>query len=105
MIYDITPSRVSHIASIFIILLLSAVSLQRTAVYKNNFRLWLDVVKKSPVKARPHNNLGRIYGEMKMWEQALKEVRTALSLNPDYAFAHSTLAHIYIENGMLDDAE
>ena len=65
----------------------------------------MDVVKKSLVKARPHNNLGRIYGEMKMWEQAIKEARTALSLNPDYAFAHSTLAHIYMEKGLLDGAE
>ena len=105
MIYDITPHRISHIAFIFITLLLSAMSFQRTGVYKDDFSLWTDVVKKSSLKARSHNNLGRIYGEMKMWEQALKEVRTTVSLNPEYAFAYATLAHIYIENGMLDDAE
>lgn len=105
MVYDITPSRISHTAFIFLIFLLSAMSFQRTAVYKNNFSLWMDVVKKSPLKARTLINLGLAYEANKMQEDAAKNYLLAASLYPEYAPAHSNLAALYYKKGLLDDAE
>lgn len=105
MIYDITPHRISHIAFIFITLLLSAMSFQRTGVYKNNFSLWMDVVKKSPVKARTLISLGLAYEANKMQEDAAKNYLLAARLDPGYAPAHSNLAALYYQKGLFDEAE
>lgn len=105
MIYDIIPNRISHTALIFITILLSAMSFQRTDVYKNNFSLWMDVARKSPVKARTLINLGLAYEANKMQEDAAKNYLLAARLDPGYAPTHSNLANLYHKKGLLDEEE
>jgi tetratricopeptide (TPR) repeat protein len=105
MIYDIIPSCLARTALIFIILALSALSFQRTGVYKNNFSLWMDVVKKSPLKARSISNLGLAYEANQMYENAYKSYFLAAGLYPAYAPAHSNLASIYYKKELFDEAE
>lgn len=105
MFYDITTHRISHIAFIFMTLFLSTMSFQRTDVYKNNFSLWMDVVKKSPLKARTLISLGLAYEANNMREDAMNNYLLAARLEPGYAPAHSNLAYIYYEKDMIDDAE
>lgn len=92
-------------AFICIILPLSLVSFQRLAVYKNEFTLWTDIVKKSSLKARPHNNLAAVYKDKKMLDYALNEYLLSIKLNPRYVPGHGNLASIYYEMGRLDEAE
>lgn len=88
-----------------IIPFLAFVSFQRIAVYKNEFTLWADVVKKSSLKARPHNNLAAAYKDKKMFNLALNEYMEAIRVNPGYAAGHGNLGSMYYELGRLDEAE
>ena len=99
------PLKLEMIFLTAIALLLSAMSFQRTDVYKNNFSLWMDVVKKSPVKARTLNNLGLAYEANKMQEDAAKNYLLAARLDPKYAPAHSNLSALYYQKGLFDEAE
>lgn len=95
----------STIAFICISFILSMTAFQRTGIYRDDFSLWQDAVKRSPFKARPHNNLGRAYEKKEMTDQAMKEYLEAISLNQRYMPSRSNLAGIYYKKAMLDDAE
>lgn len=84
---------------------LSAATLRRNALYKDEFTLWHDAVRKSPGNSRAHNNLGRAYEKKKMFEVAAGQYLESVRLNPYYAPSHSNLAVIYYGKGMLDYAE
>ena len=79
-----------------LILLLCLFTYKRNLLYEDEISLWSDTVHKSPLKARPHNNLGHAYAMSGEWEQALKEFRIAAQLNPDYALAQKNLRDAYL---------
>ncbi|OGX59651.1 MAG: hypothetical protein A2306_05635 [Omnitrophica WOR_2 bacterium RIFOXYB2_FULL_38_16] len=72
----------------FIVALFSLMTYQRNRVWKNNLTLWLDVVAKSPNKARGHNNLGAEYIRRGKYDLALVEANKTLELNPGYYKAY-----------------
>ncbi len=80
------------------------VTYQRNTVWKDDFSLWSDVVKKSPAKARPHNNLGVSYTEKSLIEKAIVETKEALRLKPDFINAHISLGNAYMKIGLTDMA-
>ena len=90
---------------IFIILVLfSFTTLNRNQIWKNDFSLWSDVVKKSSNKARPHNNLGRAYLTKKAFLQAFPYIKEALRINPYFSYAHYNLGIAYQGIGLYDKA-
>lgn len=91
--------------SLFIItVLLCLLSLQRNGIYQDKVRLWADVVKKSPLKARPYFTLGTAYKEKGDIDRAIECYRTAIRLKPDYVDAYNNLGIDYLEKGMIDEA-
>jgi tetratricopeptide (TPR) repeat protein len=97
--------RVEHavMAVLFIVLFFAA--FQRTLVWTDESTLWTDAVRKSPSKARPHNNLGRAYQDGEMIDRAAREFQEAIRISPRYAPAHSNMAGFYFKMGMWDRAE
>ena len=87
---------------ILLILLFSYWTYERSSIWGDPISLWMDAVKKSPFKARPHNNLGFAYQEKGRFNEAIKEHQKALAINPNYALAHYNLGLAYYEKGMLD---
>lgn len=79
-----------------LILLLCLFTYQRNLVYQDEISLWSDTVRKSPIKARPYNNLGHAYAMRGQWDRALQEFRTATQLDPDYALARKNLRDAYL---------
>ena len=78
---------------------------KRNLVWKDEVTLWEDVVRKSPRKARAHNNLGVYYHYMRGWlNEAIMEYETALKLKPDYAEAYYNRGNAYRSQGRLDEA-
>lgn len=59
----------------------------RNRVYSNQVTFWSDAVRKSPIKARTHNNLGYALYEAGELDAALREFRVALSLDPESSSA------------------
>jgi len=58
---------------------------ERNAVYSDRITFWQDCVKKSPHKARPHNNLGVALADEGYHDEAIKEYLAALQIDPHYS--------------------
>lgn len=71
---------------------------QRNLLYQDPLLLWSDAVKKSPNKARPHNNLGYAYSLHGDWDHAMDEFRTAARLDPDFILAQENLRDAYLRH-------
>jgi Tetratricopeptide repeat. len=69
---------------------------QRNLLYQDRLLLWSDAVRKSPHKARPHNNLGYAYALHDDWDHAIDEFRTAARLDPDFIVAQQNLRDAYL---------
>jgi len=65
---------------------------RRNLVWRSEETLWLDVIQKSPHKARGHNNLGAVYLEKKRYAEAIEEYRKAIALEPNHHNAHVNLS-------------
>ena len=92
------------IVMIVIVGLYSVGTITRNNIWKDNYTLWSDTVKKSPDIAEAHFNLGIAYKSRGQLDMAMAEYRTALRLKPDYAEAHNNLATAYAARGQLDMA-
>jgi tetratricopeptide (TPR) repeat protein len=69
---------------------------QRNRLYEDRLLLWSDAVRKSPNKARPHNNLGYAYSLHGDWDRAIEEFRTAAQLDHEYVLAQDNLRDAYL---------
>ncbi len=56
---------------------------ERNDIVRSDVHLWLDNVRKAPELSRPHINLGKHYYEAGMFEEAIREMKTAETLNRD----------------------
>jgi protein O-mannosyl-transferase len=68
----------------------------RNRIYGDEAAFWSDAARKSPLKARPHNNLGHAYLEAGEADRALAHFRTALSLDRDSVTAQRNLRRAWL---------
>ncbi|MGB5746979.1 MAG: tetratricopeptide repeat protein [Desulfobacterales bacterium] len=85
-------------------LVFSAWTYERNTIWSNAVSLWSDVVKKSPHKARPHNNLGNALKRQGKIEEAIAHFNKALQINPGYAKAHNNLGTALASQGKTEEA-
>jgi len=85
--------------------LLFAGTYQRNFIWKDEYTLWSDVLKKSPNKARAHFNLGDFYKNSGRYNEAESEWKISLRLEPKFSFAHSNLANVYFMKNEYEKAE
>lgn len=83
---------------------LSAASYLRNNVWTDEIRFWNDAVKKSPGKARVHNNLGYALYKKGETDGAVAHFKEAIALKPDFADAHYNLGTAYKDYGLMDEA-
>lgn len=86
------------------VMLLGLATYQRNSVWQDEITLWRDCVKKSPGKARCHNNLGRAYYKKEMFEEAELEYKSTLSLDPEYVHAYNNLGSVYASMERYEEA-
>jgi len=100
------PRAARSITIVFIILaaLYSLGTINRNKVWKDQFNLWSDTVRKSPDSAEAHNNLGNEYAAQGRMDSAVTEFQAALRLKPDYIEAYYNLGNEYAAQGQLDRA-
>jgi Flp pilus assembly protein TadD len=77
-----------------ILLVLAALTVARNQVYASEIALWEDTVRKSPNKARVHNNLGYAYHLAGRNQDALREYKAALRFDPQYIKARCNLERL-----------
>ena len=70
----------------------------RNLVWRDPVTLWEDNVAKAEGKARVHGNLGKAYLDAGRYEEAAREFRRMIELDPTFAGAYNNLAVIYIDH-------
>ncbi len=97
-------SSVQVVAPLCILLALMAVCFARNTVYQSATGLWEDAVEKSPGKARPHYNLGRLYSDERRNVEALREYRVAERLDPLDPVTHYNIGNVMLILGRGTEA-
>ena len=92
-------------ALLIVVVIFAAMTMQRNRAFANNITLWEDVVRKSPGKARAHFNLGLAYQLDNRPDDAIREYKVTLSLNPQVPATYSNIAALELDGGQLDEAE
>ena len=88
-----------------IVVIFAGMTIQRNRAFANNITLWEDVVRKSPGKARAHFNLALAYQLDSRANDAIREYKVTLSLNPLVPATYSNIAALELDGGQLDEAE
>jgi hypothetical protein len=83
--------RMFALAGAALAILLASLTIARNQVYQSEISLWEDTVAKSPGKARAHNNLGYAYMQAGRKNEAEREFRAALGIDPEYYKARNNL--------------
>jgi len=89
---------------ILLIPLLSYWTYERASVWREPLSLWMDAAKKSPNKARPHNNLGNAYSRQGRLDEAISEHKEAITIDPNFTDAYNNLGVVYAKKERLDEA-
>jgi tetratricopeptide (TPR) repeat protein len=87
-----------------LVICVSVAAFQRNLIWTMPVVLWSDVVRKSPLEARPHNNLGRALLASGRYDEAIPSLHLAVRADPRYMEPHYNLALSYIKTGRLDEA-
>ncbi|MFQ5716975.1 MAG: tetratricopeptide repeat protein, partial [Nitrospinales bacterium] len=88
-----------------LVLLMALLAADRGLDYRTNVALWRDTAGKSPGKALTHNNLANALADAKLYDEARKELETALRLSPNYISAHINLGDIHFQQGRYREAQ
>lgn len=98
----VIPNRLT-LAKILICLtaILAIATFERNRVWANELTLWEDVIKKSPEKARVNANLGRVYGSMGRYNEAIYYLSRAIAISPDN-ITYENRGVIYSRQGRND---
>ncbi len=94
----------AYVFIFIIVVLLSFATYQRNWTWRDEITLWMDVVAKSPLKARGYNNLAFAYDNQGRIDKAVEEYKTAVKLKPDYVDAHNNLGLAYDKQGRIEEA-
>jgi len=77
---------------------------QRNGLWADELAFWQDVVRKSPEKSRPHNNVGNIYASMGELEQAITHYAKAIQFEPRNVKAWFNMGNTLLNLGESDEA-
>jgi Tfp pilus assembly protein PilF len=88
----------------FVILIYSIETINRNMIWRDNYTLWSDTVKKSPDGAIPHMSMGDALMTFGWVDLAIKEYQIALRLKPNNYGANINLGTAYMKKGYLDKA-
>lgn len=92
--------RKNHVVfvSVAVIALFATLTVLRNQVWKDEFSLWQDALKKSPAKARVWATLGKAYLNEKNYVKAREMSERAVQLDPMLLGAHNNLAICYLDH-------
>lgn len=84
--------------------ILAIATYQRNSVWQSSMSIWQDAARKSPLKSRPHYNLGYYLAESGDLPSAIREFQTAVQLDPNNSKARNNLAAAYVQTGNIPAA-
>ena len=87
-----------------LLIILSIIAFQRNHIWQNGIVFWSDVARKSPKRARPHNNLGHALIEEERYDDAMSALLFSIKADPWYIEPHYNLAICYIKKKLFNEA-
>ncbi len=93
-----------HSVFVFVILLFCLNVIDRNFTWRNDGRIWTDALNKSPLKARPYNEVGLILFKQKKFDKAESFFRKTIELNPKYSHTLVNLGNLYDLQGRQEEA-
>ena len=96
--------RIQVILLVVVLFLYSILTIQQNSIWKDDYTLWKDAVKKNPASARVHDNMGLAYIARGEYDLAVSEFKETLRLNQLYYLAHYNAAVVYQLQNNLDKA-
>jgi hypothetical protein len=105
VITKLSPKRASLIFSIIIIvfsIILSAATIKRNRVWKDNYSLWSDTARMTTGSEIVYINLGSAADEKGLRVEALDAYKSALELNPKSAITHNNIGFLYFQVGEIE---
>lgn len=101
-----TGSRIAFsLAFLAIITVLAVTAHERNKVWKDAFHLWSDAVVKSPGHYYAHQGLANVFENMGKLEEAAREYRTAIDINPTEVDLYNQLGLVYVKSGKFPLAQ
>jgi len=91
-------------ALLIIVTSYSILTYKRNFIWKDEFSLWNDVIRKSPWKARAYSERGNAYKNKGKLEQAISDYNKAIEIDPNYANAYNNRGITYLNKGNLEQA-
>ena len=95
------------VASLFLIVIASLYcvgTITRNFVWKDNYSLFSDAVKKSPDGVFVRNELGRCFRKQGRLDEAIEQYEIAIRLDPQLAWTHDNLGEAYYGKGWTEKA-
>lgn len=97
--------RMAVFIAICVVLALSMAAFARNRVWRDAVALWSDAALKSPMKARPHMNLGSQYIGKKQYDLAIEEFNKVLTLGGGLEkVSHFDMGVAHLEKGAYEKA-
>jgi tetratricopeptide (TPR) repeat protein len=108
-VLNIQPKRSSirkyfYALPIIAILLSSYRTIERNKDWKDSHALWKKTCETAPDCARARNNLGTVYFDKGMINEAIVEHTKAVEIRPAYSKAFANLGADYVRKGKFDEA-
>jgi tetratricopeptide (TPR) repeat protein len=82
----------------------SAMTVKRTAIWKDEYAYWSEAVKWAPQSAVTHANLGTAYTDKKMYKEGLREYEAALKIKTDWDGLYMNIGSLYYNLNIQDNA-
>jgi tetratricopeptide (TPR) repeat protein len=102
--WHMTVRRVTLVAAVAGVALLSLQTWRQGHIYRNNETLWRDTIAKNPGCWPAHTNLGLVLARQGRTAEAIDHYVEALRIRPVYEEAHNSLGVALAAQGNLDEA-
>lgn len=95
-----------HLLMLFLAILsiYSLTVVRRNPVWKDNYSLWLDTVKKMPDSSLAQSEVGLLYFEQGRFGEAVSQIQNAIKLNPKDPIYHYNLGLMYARQRKFKEA-
>lgn len=103
----IQTSKINLIVIVLLIFILSIYSMaviKRNRIWKDDYSLLSDTIKRVPESSRAHLVLGYVYARQRDFSTAAMHFQTSIKLNPNVPHSHYYLGKTYLEQGRFDEA-
>jgi tetratricopeptide (TPR) repeat protein len=79
-------------------------TIKRNMIWKDDYTLFTDTLRKSPDSYVPHDHLGKVFLDRGLIDKAYEQYSLSLSLNPINPSALNNLGNCLAKKGMIDEA-